>query len=62
MPRSAKRRTPKRARHQGEEQSGEERRAREESRHPRTPGEADSGQRRGLRGKGRVSGTWDAVI
>ena len=49
------------ARHQGEEQSGEERGAREESRHPRTTGEADSGQGRGLRGKGRMSGFWDAV-
>ena len=45
-----------------EEQSGEERGAREEIRHPRTTGEADSGQGRRVRGKGTMSGSWDAVI
>ena len=52
----------KRARHQGEEQSREEQGAWEESHHPRTTGEADGRRGRGLSGKGRMSGSWDAVI
>ena len=44
------------------EQSGEEGGAREGSCHPRTTGEVPRGQRRGLRGKGKMNGPWDAVI
>lgn len=62
MPWGEKGRAPDRGVTEEKEQSGEEGGAWEESCHARTTEEVPRGQRRGLRGRGRINGPWDAVI